>query len=269
MDDETNMLATALAHIAAKAPEHEAPNGGKILVIPQGYKAEHVAPVEPPLPRIREKITLHDRDSFIAYVNRFKGGATQVFAQPGFLAGGAAVVEAVMDYHAPATTPDRCAHVAIYQPRYSEQWVRWVAACKAPMKQAQFAEFIEECRADIVEPEAAKLLDIVRAFKASKRVEFDSVVYQSNGDVKLGYDDRTQQTGSSGALPEVMKLGIPVYFRGQSYAVPVFVRYRVGEGAVQFQLKMDRADVIEDAAFNEVTKAISEATAIGVYLGRR
>ena len=66
-----------------------------------------------------------------------------------------------------------------------------------------------------------------------------------------------------------MTLGIPVYFRGTMYAVPVFVRYRVGNGAVEFQLKLDRADVIEDAAFAELTTEIASACGIEVYLGRR
>lgn len=49
----------------------------------------------------------------------------------------------------------------------------------------------------------------------------------------------------------------------------MFVRYRVGNGAVTFQLKLDRADVIEDAAFQEVMKAVEEQTLTPVYLGRR
>lgn len=261
-------LKTALDHVASKLPEHETPDGGKALIVPDGYRVERITPVEPPLPRIKQTPVMHDRDSFAAYVNRFKQANTQLFAEPGFLATGGAHVTAVIDYHSP-TVPDRSAHVVCYRPRYSEQWQRWVSASKAPMKQAQFAEFVEECRADIVEPEAARLLDIVRTFKASKKVEFDSIVYQPNGDVKLAYDEKTQQNGSSGALPELMKLGIPIYFRGTVYAVPVFVRYRVADGAVQFQLKIDRADVIEDAAFGEVMAGISEATSIGVYLGHR
>jgi uncharacterized protein YfdQ (DUF2303 family) len=269
MTNTIDNLRTALDAGASAAPSHDTPDGGKIIVVPQGYRAEKVPPLEPKLPRIRQGVTLHDRDSFTAYVNRFKQGeATRLFAEPGFLASGAARVVAVIDYHLNSQA-DHGAHTATYSPRYSDQWQRWQKACAQPMKQAEFAEFIEEVRADIVEPDAAKLLDIVRTFKASKKVEFDSVVYQPNGDVKLVYDERTEQKGSSGLLPEQMKLGIPVYFRGSAYAVPVLVRYRVSNGAVAFSLKVDRADVIEDTAFSELTKAIGEATGIDCYLGRR
>lgn len=267
-DNSDNILKTALCHVAGAERSHTTPDGGMAIVLPTGYELSKLPPVEPPLPRIRQSLTFHDRDSFVAYVNRFRTEATQLFAEPGFLADHQAHVTASIDYHLPGV-PNRLAHKAAYLPRYSEQWQRWVAACRQPMKQAQFAEFVEENRSDIVDPEAARLLDIVRTFKASKKVEFDSVVYQPNGDIRLGYDERTQQNGTSGVLPEVMKLGMPVYFRGTTYAVPVFVRYRVADGAVQFQLKLDRADVIEDAAFGEITAAIHEATGIGVYLGRQ
>lgn len=270
MNDQANSIFTeALAAVAAKAPSHATPDGGSIIIVPEGYKAEKVPPLERPLPRIVQNVTLHDRDSFVSYVNRFKAGqSTQIFAEPGFLANGQARIVAVIDYHLNSQA-DYGVHTATYAPRFSDQWTRWQNACKAPLKQAEFAEFVEEVRSDIVDPDAAKLLDIVRTFKASKRVDFDSVVYQPNGDVKLGYEERTEQKGSSGALPEQMSLGIPVYFRGSPYKVPVLVRYRVGGGGVQFALKIDRSDVIEDTAFAELTSAVKEATGIDVYLGRR
>lgn len=269
MDDNSAILNTALNAVASRAPSHQTPDGGFLVLVPEGFRAERVAPLETPMPRIKQSVVMHDKDSFVAYVQRYQSDRTRIFAEPGFLTqGGAAVVTAVLDYHAPGS-PDRCQHVAVYMPRYSDQWKRWQSACAKPFAQGEFAEFIEEVRSDIVEPEAARLLDIVRTFKASKRVEFDSVTYQPNGDVTLNYDEKTQQRGTSGALPEKMKVGIPVYFRGEAYAVSVFVRYRVGSGAVQFQLKLDRADIIEDEAFNKLAEQIGEAVGIDVYLGRR
>ena len=271
MSDTNCTLETALSAVAARAPRHELPDGSSLVIVPDGYKGIPVPALMPV--RISQNVTLHDRLSFVAYVNRFKTEATRIFAEPGFLSAGQllagqAKVVAVIDYHDPQRADHGC-HTATYAPRYSDQWNRWHAAQSIAMKQAEFAEFIEEVRADIVEPDAAKLLDIVRTFKASKKVEFDSVVYQPNGDVMLAYDERTQQQGKSGALPEVMMLGIPVYFRGTGYKVPVMVRYKVGGGAVSFQLKLDRSNIIEDAAFTELTFAITEATSIDCYLGRR
>ena len=162
-------------------------DGGQAVIIPDGYSAERFAPLEPPLPRIRQAITLHDAASFIAYVNRYKTAETRLFAEPGFLASGQAHVVAVIDYH----EPDKAkygVHVANYAPRYSDQWRFWQKHCNAPLKQVAFAELIEEARAEIRNPEAAQLLDIVRTFKANKKIDFDSVVYQPGGDVRLTYN---------------------------------------------------------------------------------
>lgn len=266
---QTNDNAKAIIDLAAAgAPVHKLDDGTTAIVVPAGYSIGKIPPHDPALLRINQNVVMHDKDSFVAYVNRYKTEATRIFAEPGFLAGGAAHVTAVIDYHLKGD-PKHGVHTAKYAPRYSEQWQRWNAACKSSMAQAQFAEFIEEVRADIHEPAAATLLDIVRMFKASKKTEFDSVVYQPNGDVRLVYDEKTEQKGQSGALPERMKLGIPVYFRGPAFSVPVFVRFKVENSAVKFALKLDRADVIEDEAFSETAKAIGEATVIDVYLGRR
>ena len=254
--------------VAAKAPPIKCDDGSLVVVVPEGYTFETIEAIDPPLLRIKQAVTMHDRDGFVSYVNRFKSDQqTRIFAEPGFLAGGAAYVHAALDYHAPGEAAHRV-HNARYVLRYSDQWMRWQRVCSQPMRQAEFAEFVEENRNDIKKPDAAQLLDIVRMFKASKKTEFDSVVYQPNGDVTLTYDEKTAQQGKSGVLPEKMTIGIPVYFRGTVYAVDVFVRYKVGGGAVQFSLKLDRPDVIEDAAFGEVAKAIAEATGVEVYLGK-
>lgn len=263
----------AVKEIAALARQNHdpipTPNGGHAIIVPEGYEVHSLPPLEEPLVRIRQAVSFHEAASFTSYVNRFKTKTTRLFAEPGFLAGvGSAHITAVLDYHGTAEA-DHCAHVASYRPRYSDQWQFWKKLCGQDLKQAAFAELIEESRSDIRQPDAASLLDIVRTFKANKKVEFDSVVYQPGGDVKLAYSEKTEQQGSSGALPETMQLGIPVYFRGTVYAVPVFVRYRVGGGAVTFALKLDRADVIEDAAFSELTAEIAVQTEIEVYLGRR
>lgn len=269
MSDNTALtLEKALSIVVSRAPSHDTPDGGKLVIIPEGYEAHAVAPAEKPLFRIVQNVTMHDRLSFVAYVNRYKDEHTRVFAEPGFLADGKAHLTAVFDYHAPSAA-DYGVHTAKFSPRYSEQWQRWHRACTQPMKQAEFAEFIEEVRGDITTPSAASLLDIVRAFKATKKVEFDSVVYQPNGDVRLVYDERTEQKGQSGSLPEVMGIGIPVYYRGTPYALSVLVRYKLVSGAVVFSLKIDRADIIEDAAFSELTEAVKLDTGIEAYLGRR
>jgi uncharacterized protein YfdQ (DUF2303 family) len=278
--DAINVLLTRLDKSAVGLALQD---GREAVIIPAGHKVEMVNPLTPILSnRIAATVLMHDQASFIAYINRYKTEATQLFAEPGFLSGGTAKMQAVMDYHRAAangtgektdkdsksTNANYTAHVANFVPRYSEAWTRWQAATKEPMEQAELAEFIEENRADIVDPSAAQMLDIVRTFKVKKDSEYDSLTYQADGAVKLHYSERVQQQGST-LFPEKLAIGIPVYFRGEVFKVGVFARFKLGGGKVRFQLKLDRDDVIEDEAFKAMIETVTGAVGIGAYLGRR
>jgi hypothetical protein len=282
MDLTAEAIQTVLQRLDSTPKGVDLQDGRQGVIIPAGHKLEMIAPTTPVLPgRVHATVLMHDQASFIAYINRYKTEATQLFAEPGFLSGGTAKMQAVLDYHRAAangemkdkdnkkvTQANHTAHVANFVPRYSEAWTRWQAATKEPMEQAELAEFIEENRADIVDPSAAQMLDIVRTFKVKKDSEYDSLTYQADGAVKLHYSERVQQQGST-LFPEKLAIGIPVYFRGEVFKVGVFARFKLGGGKVRFQLKLDRDDVIEDEAFKAMIEKVSEAVGIGAYLGRR
>jgi hypothetical protein len=248
------------------APVIDRPDGGKVILAPEGSERFDIEPRDKELLRIKQSPHVHDLESFVSYVTTFKTSDTRIFAEPGHLSvDKQPIITAALDYHGPGK-PDHLAHRITFRPRYSEPWTRWLHA--KGMSQTEFAEFIEENRGDIRVPEAAQLLDIVRTFKASRKQDFDSVVYQPNGDVMVNYAETTQQAGKGVPVPSELQLGIPVYFRGIVYAVPVFMRYRLADGKVTFALKVDRADYIEEAAFNEITMKIGEQTGVPVHLGR-
>ena len=259
----------AIFHKGATAsPPVETPDGGFAMLVPEGYRLEKIAPLVAPLTHIQERVRFHDENSFISYVNRYKDGkSTRLFAQTSRQSGGAATITAILDYHE-EDKPRRGAHVAVFVPIFSEEWSRWTKAT-APMLQAYFAEFIEENRKDIETPDAAHLLDIVSRFKATKKVEFNSVVYQPNGDLTVGWDERTEgANGQPITIPTQLELGIPVFFKGERYSVPVFLRYRLADQKLTFSLKIDRGDYIEQAAFDQITAKVAEGTGIEVYSGR-
>lgn len=274
-------LKTAIDQGARAAPPIVLPDGGKAVLVPDGYSLQKFGPVSPPTSvraapdRIVQNVQMHDAASFVGYVNTFKCEHTRLFAEPGFLASGQAKVMAVLDYHAPQSNGDHCTHVATYLPRYSDQWKRWHAACKEALTQDAFAEFVEENMADIREPSAASLLDVINNFKAVRKVAYSSVKARASGSFTIGHEDNTEMTGQV-TLPEKFKLGIPVYFRDVLFPVSVWLRYRVGgAGGVRFQLQIDRPDVIEDEAFSRVVARIGAAegsegggTGIAVLLGR-
>lgn len=246
---------------SSRAQVIDGPAGEKHVVIPDGFKATRIDDGEKTLFRIKQAPTFGEAASFIDYVNRFKTARTVMFAttEP------KARIQAVIDFHGPSE-PDYCAHVAHYHPAYSEEWDRWTTAPGMP--QTAFAEFVEENRRDIVKPDAALLLDIITKFKASRKQDYDSVVYQADGTVSIAWSEKTENAGRPGvAVPTELELGIPVFFKGPRYRVPVFMRYRLDAGKLTFSLKVDRADYIETDAFDAIVASVREATGVPLYIG--
>lgn len=264
---DRNVLESVFDAGQRAAPVHTRPDGGYTLVIPHLSKEVTIPPLEPILTRIKQSVLVYSEAAFVDYVQSFKSERSRIFAVPGFLADGRGpVVKCIVDYHM-LDVPNYKAHIVEYVPRYSEAWERW--SSPRTFGQVEFAEHIEENRSDIIEPAAADLLDIIRTFKASRKVSYDSVVYQNDGSVSVAYSDKVEQASGSKSVtvPAELKLGIRVYHLGSVYSVPVLMRYRMGEGKVLFSTKMDRGDLIEQAAFDEILARVATATSVPVHLG--
>lgn len=259
-------LAKAFELGAMRSPVYDTPDGGYAVLVPPGYDLETVPPLDRPLTHIHQTTTLLDMDSFNDYVVHFKTPATRIFAVPGYLNSGIAQFRAAMDFHETSDKAGYGHHNAIYQPPYSEEWKRWTKA--GVMKQAEFAEFIEENRRDIVTPDAANLLDLVRRFKATKKQDYDSLVYQPDGSTAINWVDKTTSATGVIPVPETLKLGIPVFFQGARYEINVFMRYKLTEGILAFTIKVDRPDYAEQTAFDVIKNEIANATGLRVYLGK-
>ena len=237
MDLTADTIAKLREMMAANGEVHKLEDGRQLVVVPSGYEMAQIKPIDPALPEnIQQTVKVHDEASFLKYLALFKTPVTQIFAAPGFIANNfSPYFGAAIDYHGP-DTPMRNQHSLTYRPRYSEEWNLWMSTSN--MNQEGFAEFIEENRQDVVEPKAAALLDLARNFRQGEIV-----------------------------VPDMITIGIPVYFNGPKYSINLWVRYRVGNNTVSFSLKPDRKDVIEQHAFTEMADRIEETAAVPVYLG--
>jgi hypothetical protein len=266
MDDLDKTLQTVYGWGNARKNEFELADGSTLILAPDGYMPHKYPPLEPKLSRISEIVTFYDLDSFQEYVQTYKSDATRIFSMPGHINSGIAWVEAVFDYHSPPAAADYAVHRARYMPPYSVEWTRWT---KAPvMEQVAFAEFIEENRRDIQSPDAANLLDIINKFKATSKQSYDSLVNQADGSILVHYSDKVEAREGGVVVPAMLELGIPVFFRETRARVPVFMRYKLNNGKVMFTIKVDRADYIEQASFDDIIKTVKEATQLPVHFGR-
>lgn len=201
--------------------------------------------------------SVRDVPSFATYWSKHADVNSEVYAHRD-----SRTVVAVLDAHE-AATARWGQHRLVLGFQFSTAWKAWTSFDGQQMPQEAFAEFLEDNRADIVEPAAAEMLEIASSLQASTKAEFQSGIQLSNGQRKLSYvEDTTAKAGQRGDLtiPTEIALGIRV-FEGADLAdrVTARFRYRINAGKLTLHYKLDRpADVITaafEAAVNELADA--------------
>lgn len=217
--------------------------------------------------RIEAQPRFYDVPSFVAYLDRHSGDreALTIWADRG-----QSQIEAILDSHTPGG-PSWQRHRAYLFLKRSSEWLTWTGEDGVMVSQQEFAEFLEDNLADIVDPPAAQLLEVVTTLSATTKVEFKSGVRLDNGQIKVQYEETmSARAGQKGNLeiPYSFSLGIRVYQAGDPYRVNARLRYRIEHGALRLGFVLERTDDVMEAAFNETVLKLREALdGHPVYLG--
>lgn len=264
--------------VLAKPIVYEAKEGvlAASALVPEGYRIEHL-----PWERVHERPfakradrVFADVDSFVEYVLKHaEPDATNVFVTPPGRAWNA-FVEAVIDDHSKgeAGWGDHRATLSLPQ---SDQLATWNKQDGGMLGQIEFAEFIEANMADIVEPDASTLLEVVSSLQSTNKVSFDSAVRLDNGQVQVRYSEEISATAGRQAtldIPQEFKIAVPVFEYGPRYAIRARLRYRVKDQRLVLAYILDRLDDIvrnalatgEDSVLNRLRQNLTD---IPVYLG--
>lgn len=272
----------------------EAPHA---LVLPKGMQAqmlteEHLDAFRE-LPRVRETTDrVQDLASLIALTKRHAHAPETVVLA--FADRAAPRIVTVFDYHpANADRRDarRRAHQVIYPCALSEEWQAWVKVHRQGMKQAQFAEFIEDRISDVVVPsdtefpaakqfatlmgmrlaDPAELVQLSRGLQVTLGSTFKQAQALSTGESSLTFETRhetTQVANTPVQVPGLFLIAIPAFFGGQRFVMPVRLRYRVSNGGLEWTLVLHRHEQAFDDAFRGMLAEIrTECPAIPVLLG--
>lgn len=209
-----------------------------------------------------------DAASFIEYYQQFSDENSRVFADET-----QGIVKAVLDYHGAGSegAPRWCQHTLTLKLRPSPEWTTWVGhnghACK--MSQMDFAEFIEDNTPDIVEPNAATMLEMARTLQAKTDVDFSSAIRTSNGQIQCTYNEQVKGTYGTGKvdIPEQFKIAIPVYVGGDRTPIIARLRYRLASGKLSIWYDLLRHKEVERTAFTKQIAAIKETLKVAVING--
>jgi uncharacterized protein YfdQ (DUF2303 family) len=247
----------AIIDIAQQATTPQALALGKYHVVTTPRGVEHIDltgdryRTEPA--RKTGTVTVRDAGSFLAYFTKHADAGSEVYAD-------GLSITAVLDAHH-EDSPRWAGHRLTLVPRTTPELKTWMDASGKLFKQAAFAEFIEDNRADIAEPDGATMLELAQSFEATTKAEFKSSTLLATGERRLVYaEETTASAGRKGDLviPASFTLGIRPFEGGDAFKIGARFRYRITDSELQLGYKLDRPEHVVAEAFADITAAVQE-----------
>lgn len=206
--------------------------------------------------------------SLSTYVNDHKLDGTAVYADVD-----RRTIVAVLNGHTATALdgePGWGDHRATLHLRHTPEWQRWIARDGKIEGQTRFAEHIEDCLADIVEPEGAVMLELAQHFQAAAKVNFRSAKQLSDGQRQLVYEETIEaKAGQRGeiTIPQFFVVGVAPFEGSAGYKIRARLRYRLAEGALAIGYVLDRPDKVVRAAFDDVLAEVEQTTELKSFAG--
>lgn len=247
--------------------------------------------------RRRGTAALDQLGSFVAHAKRFRGPTSALFASR---SDKAASIVAVYDYHdagpehpeqndptaAPSSGLARfCEHRAIYRFPVSEAFTAWTSPQK-DLGQAAFAELIEDRIADLIDPKRApslvdlaaelgislaspsRMIELSRGLAVRVASKVMQAVRLASGESTFSFASEHQdETGAPLKVPSGFAISIPVFERGENYALLCRLRYRVQQGSVLWSLAVHNAQKAHADAFEAACAYAAEQTGLPLLYG--
>lgn len=223
-------------------------------------------------------------ESFCALVSRHATHDSAIFAdcdwtRPSFTA--------VIDYH--ENTPSRVADWGQHRIRYafplSDEWKAWTEQNGKPMKQSDFAWFLEDRVAELASPtehekvtlEAqfattiatpAQVVELSRGLAVHVDTRVKASTTLQTGEGQIAWEE--SHNGADGKplkVPGLFMLSIAPFFMGEPIRIPVRLRYRAAGGALSWFYQIYRPDLaITEHVRHRLADAV-QATNLPAYEG--
>lgn len=264
--DASVQAVTALAQ-QALAPKQVEP-GGIYLVATAAGHVERVDLTGPEhtgqIARKTGRTVVRDAASFLAYWAKHHDDASEVYADVEQLS-----VTAVLDAHAndQARFGEHRLHLQL---RRTKAWEEWLTLDGKLVDQDRFANFLEDHLPNLVEPDAATMLEIAQSIKASTKGEFQSSSRLQSGERKFSYtEDIKASAGAKGDLtiPEVFQIAVPPFEGATAYTMRARFKYRLGGGQLALGYKLEQPEERARAAFAEILAEIADSITVPVLNG--
>lgn len=239
-------------------------------IVPEGYElktediSSHIESREDVPRRQTGNTWLRTSDSFCEFVERgFVEGTTICFASLG-----ESTFTAIFNYQGPAGMPgwaDRTANLTL---EYTTEWKRWIKADRTKFSQLELADFFDANLDNIVEPDAASIVEMLTALKVKRKAEFHSAVDQNTGFTNVQYTENTSGEAVKGSLDFFGKftIGVAPFSGSDPYSVKCSLRFNIdNDNNLRVFFTLINSDLVEEAAFDvERDKVLTAMTELGV-----
>lgn len=269
MDQEgTNVVQSALA--AAQNPRVEQFEGRPVLIAPHGWALHDMESKLGAPTRRTGSVTLTDRDSFIAHVNRHKSERAVIYCLAEFGKGEVSLT-AVLNDHGPES-PGWRDWRAVYAVKQSEEWKRWSATDRKAQPQVAYALFLEDNIKDVATvdgmPTGTQMLELALKFEATQDSRFKSTIRLQSGGVDMAYVNTDDEaTVLKMQVFDRFALGIAPFFNGSPYQLNARLRYKNDAGKLTLWHELIRPDLVVQDATKELIEAVRAATQVPVLYG--
>lgn len=236
------------------------PAGGKVSVIDRPRDDELDAPR-----RVLGNTTVFNADGLAHLWGKYSSDASELYADPvGHR------LTAVFNADASGEDAGHRDHRAELVCRLTPAWQAWLQRDGRLIDQTDFAQFIEDRLAEIVEPSGADMLELATTFESSSQVEFKSATILSSSQRALHYEETsTAKAGQKGdiEIPASFVVALQPFEGGDAYRVTARLRYKIAHGQLAIGYRLERPDIVLDTAFGDVRTAVAEATGAEILLG--
>ena len=174
----------------------------------------------------------------------------------------ALTVTAVLDANTSGTEARWGGHRLVLSLRQTKAWKDWLQRDGKLLDQDTFANFLEDHLADLVEPDAASMLEIAQSIQATTKSTFESGSRLHSGERKLVYtEDTTAKAGGRGELkiPETFKIAVVPFEGATRYSMTARFKYRIERGQLALGFKLEQPEERMAAAFADVLAEIDAA----------
>jgi len=233
--------------------------------VPNGYTLQDVSNPDRLRDHIRQSITVDDRESLTSYANRFSDVRSILIAD---YDGGK--ITGHLDWHhnnEAKLKPQHASHSVTLKLRDSEEYLRWSKMEGEMHSQEDFALFIEENVADVINPDHSVLLEICRDLEATQGVSFKTGTRLDNGDRTFLYETQTH-VKSEVAVPTEIGLSIPLYNGENPTDIRAKFRFKPTADGLLLGFRWHRVEYQRQATFREMAIIASDDTGLPVVFGR-